>query len=78
MAKKSSKRQRIYRAVKSFLKKITSNDVVVRASKTFTQAFGFTFLAGLAGVNNVDTGLALLIGAGSAGFSAVWNSLRNK
>lgn len=68
----------MFKKLKNLVSKLVKNDVVVRATKTFTQAFGFTFVAGLAGVNNLDAGLALLVGAGSAGFSAVWNSVNKK
>lgn len=74
--KKLTKKQKFVKAVKDAVDKVLSNDIVVRASKTFTQTFSFTFLAGLAGVRNLDTGIALFVGAGAAGVSAVWNSLK--
>ena len=50
-------------------------DILIRALKTFTQTFLATAATGVAGVTNISTLKALLIAAGAAGISAVWNAL---
>lgn len=67
MAKKLSKRQKIYRAIKKWLK----SDIVARASKTFVQAFVATLL-----ITDAPLSKTALVGAGAAAFSATWNSLK--
>jgi len=62
--------------MKLFLYKLMSNDVVVRAAKTFAQAFFATLAVGVATVTDFESGKALLVGAVAAAISAVWNSLR--
>lgn len=52
-----------------------SNDIVVRAFKTFVQAFLATLAVSVTTVNDTNTGKAALIGAVAAGVSAVWNFL---
>lgn len=48
-------------------------DVLIRAAKTFVQAFLATLATAVAGVTDIDTARAALIGAGAAGVAAVWN-----
>jgi hypothetical protein len=48
-------------------------DVVVRALKTFAQAFLAGVAAGLMGVVDWNTGKALVLSALAAGISAAWN-----
>ena len=62
--------------MKLFLYKLMSNDVVVRAAKTFAQAFFAALAVGVATVTDFESGKALLVGAVAAAISAVWNSLR--
>jgi len=50
-------------------------DILIRSAKTFTQAFLAALATGVAGVTNIGTLKALLIAAGAAGISAVWNAL---
>lgn len=49
-------------------------DIVVRASKTFLQAFFATLAVQIAGVNNTDMALAAVVAAAAAGISAVMNT----
>jgi hypothetical protein len=49
------------------------NDIVIRAVKTFVQAFLATLAVSVATVNDTNTLKAALVGAGAAGISAVWN-----
>lgn len=53
-----------------------NQDVIIRALKTFAQAFFAAVAAGVIGVTDMDALVALLIAAIAAGVSAVWNSLR--
>ena len=57
---------------------LVTNDVVVRAVKTFVQAFLSVVALGATDVIDVDSLKALIVGAGAAGISAVWNSLRSR
>lgn len=58
------------------MKKIDWSDVAERAAKTFLQsAFSYAAL-NVVLIKDKDTGLAVLVGAGAAGISAVWNSLK--
>jgi len=50
-----------------------SNDIIVRALKTFVQAFLATVAVGVVGVNSIETAQALAIAGVAAGVSAVWN-----
>jgi hypothetical protein len=55
-------------------------DILIRAGKTFTQAFlSALSVDALLGVTDVDTfkriGISILIAAGAAGISAVWNMI---
>ncbi|MBH1979936.1 hypothetical protein I8H89_00270 [Candidatus Saccharibacteria bacterium] len=52
-----------------------NKDIVIRAAKTFAQAFFATLAAGAIGVTDVNTLKALLIAALAAGISAAWNLL---
>lgn len=56
----------------NLVKKFLANDIVERAIKTFVQAA----LATLA-VTGFQLNKAVLVAAAAAGFSAVWNYLRN-
>ena len=55
------------------MNKLFTNDVVVRALKTFVQTFLATVAVGATSVTDVATGKALLVGAVAAALSAVWN-----
>lgn len=50
-----------------------ANVILIRALKTFVQAFLGALAIGLAGVVSLATGKAVLIGAVSAAISAVMN-----
>jgi hypothetical protein len=52
---------------------INVNALIVRALKTFVQAFCSVLAVSAATVVDVDTGKAVLIGAVAAGISAVMN-----
>jgi hypothetical protein len=52
---------------------LLSHDVVVRAIKTFVQAFLAVVAVGVVGVNDINTAKALAVAGVSAGISAVWN-----
>jgi NADH/NAD ratio-sensing transcriptional regulator Rex len=52
---------------------LLSHDVVVRAIKTFVQAFLATIAVGVVGVTDIKTAQALAVAGVSAGISAVWN-----
>lgn len=58
------------------LKQLLSNDVVVRALKTFVQTLLATLAVGIVAVDNFESVLALLTGALAAAISATWNSLK--
>lgn len=55
------------------MSEININAIIVRALKTFFQAFLAALLAGLATATNLPTLKALLIGAIAAGVSAAMN-----
>jgi hypothetical protein len=57
------------------MKNLLTNDVVVRAVKTFVQAFLATLAVSVATVQDVPTAKAALVGALAAAISAAWNSL---
>jgi hypothetical protein len=57
--------------MKNLLYSLVDNDVVVRAAKTFVQAFLAVFL-----VSDNPVNKEVLIAAVAAGVSAVWNSVR--
>ena len=50
-----------------------SKDIIVRAGKTFLQAFLAVVAVGVVGVNDINTAKALAVAGVSAGISAVWN-----
>ena len=50
-----------------------SNDILVRALKTFVQAFLASVAVGFTSVQDVPTAKAVLIAGLAAGISAVWN-----
>lgn len=52
---------------------VSANVLIVRALKTFIQAFAAAVAAGVVAAVSVPTTKALLIGALGAGFSAVMN-----
>lgn len=52
---------------------MVKNDIVVRAGKTFVQAFLATLAVSVASVNDVTTAKAAVVAAVAAGISAVWN-----
>jgi len=49
------------------------NDIIVRALKTFVQAFLAAIAVSVANVTNWDSAKAALFAAVAAGISAVWN-----
>lgn len=51
------------------------NDVLVRAAKTFVQAFLATVAVGVVNVTDVATAKAVVIGAVAAAISAAWNAV---
>jgi len=55
----------------NLVQKVTSNDVVVRAFKTFVQAFVATLL-----LTDAPFSKTALVGAGAAALSATWNALK--
>jgi hypothetical protein len=57
--------------MKNLLEKLLSNDVVVRAAKTFVQAFLAVFF-----VSDNPVSKEVLIAAVAAGVSAVWNFVK--
>lgn len=57
------------------MKNLLTNDVVVRALKTFVQAFFAALAISVAGVVDWNTGKAALLAAVSAGISAAWNAV---
>ena len=50
-----------------------NNDIVIRALKTFVQAFLASVAVGVATVQDVPTAKAVLVAGVAAGISAVWN-----
>ena len=61
------------------MKQINWKDVAVRAAKTFVQTAVSVLIAGLSGVDLFEQAqgfwIGLLLSAGSAGVSAVWNGM---
>ena len=55
------------------MKNLLTNDVVVRALKTFVQTFLATVAVGATSVTDVATAKALVVAAAAAALSAVWN-----
>lgn len=61
--------------------KINWKDVLVRAGKTFVQTAGSYTVAALSGINffegdkNATFWVGILVSAGAAGISAVWNTV---
>lgn len=52
-----------------------SNDIVIRAFKTFVQAFLATLAVSVATVSDYTTARAAVIAAVAAAISATWNAL---
>jgi hypothetical protein len=61
----------MFKKLKNLVSKLVKNDVVVRAFKTFVQAFVATLL-----ITDAPLSKTALVGAGAAAFSATWNSLK--
>lgn len=57
------------------MKNLLTNDIVVRALKTFVQTFVAVVAVGYTSVTDVATAKALVIGAAAAALSAVWNAI---
>ena len=55
------------------MNEVNANVLLVRALKTFIQAFASVLAVSAATVVNIETGKAVLIGAVAAGISAVMN-----
>lgn len=55
------------------LKGLLNHDIVVRAAKTFVQAFLASLAVAVVNVHDVTTAKAAVIGAVAAGISAFWN-----
>lgn len=60
----------------SKIKQILSNDVVVRALKTFVQTLLATLAIGVMAVDSFEAALALATGALAAALSAAWNTVK--
>lgn len=58
------------------IKELLANDVLVRAAKTFVQAFLSVLALGFADVVDLESAQALFVAAGAAGISAAWNSVK--
>lgn len=61
----------MFKKLKNLASKVISNDIVVRASKTFVQAFIAVILVSDGAINK-----SVLSAALASGLSAVWNSLK--
>ena len=60
-----------------FIKKLSKNDIVVRTTKTFIQAFlGVILAVNVANIDGIDSIKTILISALSAGVCAIWNYLK--
>lgn len=57
------------------MKNLLTNDIVVRALKTFVQTFLAVVAVGATSVTDVATAKALVVGAAAAAISAVWNAV---
>ena len=57
------------------MKDLLTNDLVVRALKTFIQAFLSVVVLGVADVVDWNTAKALLLAGIAGGISAVWNTI---
>ena len=57
------------------MKNLLTNDIVVRALKTFVQTFLAVVAVGATSVTDVATAKALIVGAAAAAISAVWNAI---
>lgn len=64
--------------MKKFVKSVLTNDIVVRAAKTFVQAFLAVLAVGVVAVNDWEGVQALVVAAVAAGVSAVWNLVKKK
>jgi len=59
------------------IKAIAKNDIVIRTTKTFVQAFlGVILAINVADINGMDSIKTILISAFSAGICAIWNYLK--
>lgn len=61
----------MFKRLKKLASKLVTNDIVVRASKTFVQAFVAVILVSDGAINK-----SVLSAALASGLSAVWNSLK--
>lgn len=61
--------------VYQFTEGLVDRDTLIRAGKTFLQAALATAAAGVAGIVDVQTAKAVVIGAIAAGIAAVWNGV---
>lgn len=59
-----------------FIDKLAKNEIVVRAVKTFVQAFAAVVLVGYVQVKDIESAKALAVAAVAAGVSAVWNYVK--
>ena len=60
-----------------FIRKLSKNDIVVRTTKTFAQAFlGVLLAINVADINGLDSIKTVIISAFSAGICAIWNYLK--
>lgn len=57
------------------MKDLLTNDVLIRALKTFVQTFFGALAVSVAGVVDWNTGKAALLAAAAAGISAAWNAV---
>lgn len=60
------------------MKELLTNDVAVRAFKTFIQAFLATLAVGVATVQDIEGAKALVVGALAAAISATYNGIFGK
>jgi hypothetical protein len=58
------------------MKSVIGNDIVVRAFKTFCQAFLATLAVSVVSVHDWNGVKAVVVGAVAAGISAAWNYVR--
>lgn len=58
------------------LNKLTENEIVVRAVKTFVQAAIAVVVVGYVSVKDIESAKALAVAAVAAGVSAVWNYVK--
>jgi len=60
------------------MSKVFSNDILVRAAKTWMQAFLATLAVAVVSVNDWPTARAAIVGAVAAAISATWNTIITK